>query len=60
MKNDYKSIFVGENKYTTGLIFWIASTMGFFNHMRKLDIDEKHTFLMLLVLMFIAGLVSRF
>ena len=59
MKNDFKNIFKGENKYTTGLLIWFASTMAFFAHMRKIDIDESHTFLLLVFLIVIAALLSR-
>jgi len=59
MKNDYKKIFVGENKYTTGLLFLFATMMGFFTHLRKIEFDEKEIFIIIFVICTIASQLSR-
>lgn len=60
MKNNYKQIFVGENKYTTGLLFMFATIMGFFSHMRKIDFDDKSTFVVVFIVALIASQLSKF
>lgn len=56
---EYKKLFVGENKYTTGMLFMFATLMGFFAHMRKLEFDDTHTFLIVLVVCVIASQLSK-
>lgn len=45
----YSKIFLGENRYTTGLVFMFATLIGFFTHMRKLEIDTPEMFGILMV-----------
>ena len=59
MKNEYKKIFIGENKYTTGLLFLFATMMGFFSHMRKIEFEETEIFLVILVIITIASQLSQ-
>jgi hypothetical protein len=59
MKNDFTKLFFGKHKYTTGLLFSLASMMGFFNHMRRIHFDESTIFLVLLVICVIASQISR-
>lgn len=59
MKNDYKKIFLGENKYTTGLLFTFASMMGFFSHMRKINFDDSTTYLVIIVIVIVACQLSK-
>jgi hypothetical protein len=60
MKNNYKNIFVGENKYTTGLLFMFATLMGFFSHMRKIEFDELSTFVVVFGVVMVASQLSKF
>jgi hypothetical protein len=60
MKNNYKNIFVGENKYTTGLLFMFATLMGFFSHMRKIEFDEVSTFVVVFGVVMVASQLSKF
>lgn len=59
MKNDYKKIFLGENKYTTGLLFTFASMMGFFSHMRKIQFEDSTTFAIIFVICVFASQLSK-
>lgn len=40
-------IFVGENKYTIGFIFVFGNLAGFFFNMRKLDIPDSTSIVVL-------------
>lgn len=57
---DYKKIFVGENKYTTGMLFMFATIMGFFSHMRKIEFDDMSTFMVIFIVVLIASQLSKF
>lgn len=57
--NNYKNMFVGENKYTTGLIFLFATLIGFFTHMRKLQMDHMHSFFILIAVAICSFLFSK-
>lgn len=59
MKNNIKKIFVGENKYTTGILFMFATIMGFFTHMRKIEFDDMSTFVIILVVVLISSQLSK-
>lgn len=59
MKNNIKKIFVGENKYTTGMLFMFATIMGFFTHMRKIEFDDQSTFFIILVVVLISSQLSK-
>jgi hypothetical protein len=59
MSNNYKNIFVGENKYTTGMIFIFATLAGFFTHLRKLGIENTQAFLILSVVAMSAFAFSK-
>ena len=59
MNNNYKKIFVGENKYTTGLLFMFATIMGFFSHMRKIEFDDVSTFMVVFIVALIASQLSK-
>ena len=49
----YNKLFVGEHKYTIGLIFIFANVASYFLNMRKLNIKDKESILILLVFIFI-------
>jgi len=57
-KNNFKNIFLGPNKYTVGMIFMFANLAGFFTHMRKLQLSDGYSFLILLCLSLIARLLA--
>lgn len=59
MKNNIKKIFVGENKYTTGILFMFATIMGFFSHMRKIEFDDTTTFAVILVVVMASSQLSK-
>lgn len=59
MKNNFKKIFVGENKYTTGILFMFATVMGFFTHMRKIEFDDTTTFLVILAVVLLSSQLSK-
>jgi uncharacterized membrane protein YjjP (DUF1212 family) len=59
-KNNMKNIFVGENKYTTGLIFLFATLMGFFTHLRKLNFEDRNIFCIIGLIAIFSCFVSKF
>lgn len=59
MKNNIKKIFVGENKYTTGILFMFATIMGFFSHMRKIEFDDTTTYMVILAVVLISSQLSK-
>ena len=58
MKNDYKNLMIGENKNLTGIIFLLGTLMGFFYNTRKAEIDDLHTFVLLILIICIAMFLS--
>jgi hypothetical protein len=59
MKNNVKQIFVGENKYTTGLLFMFATIMGFFSHMRRIEFDDTYTFMVIFIVAILSSQLSK-
>jgi len=59
MKNNVKQIFVGENKYTTGLLFMFATIMGFFSHMRRIEFDDTYTFMVIFTVALLSSQLSK-
>lgn len=59
MQNNIKKIFVGENKYTTGILFMFATVMGFFSHMRKIEFDDTTTYMVILAVVLISSQLSK-
>jgi hypothetical protein len=59
MKNNVKQIFVGENKYTTGLLFMFATIMGFFSHMRRIEFDDTYTFMVIFIVALLSSQLSK-
>lgn len=44
---DIKSLLLGPNKYTTGLIFLLANMMGFFAKMKESQVSDTNAFYIL-------------
>lgn len=59
MKNNVKQIFVGENKYTTGLLFMFATIMGFFSHMRRIEFEDTYTFMVIFIVALMSSQLSK-
>jgi len=59
MKNDYRDLILGENKNLTGIIFLIGTLMSFFYNTRKANIDDTHTFYLLVTIILVAMILSR-
>jgi hypothetical protein len=59
MKNDYRNLVIGENKNLTGIIFLIGTLMGFFYNTRRADIDDVHTFYLLMMIILASMILSR-
>ena len=49
-----EKIFIGDQKYTVGIIFMFANLAGFFLNMRKLKIDDSVSISILIVFTIIA------
>ena len=49
-----ENIFIGEQKYTVGIIFMFANLAGFFLNMRKLKIDDSISISILVVFTLVA------
>ena len=49
-----EKIFLGEQKYTVGIIFMFANLAGFFLNMRKLKINDRVSISILIVFTLIA------
>ena len=49
-----ETIFLGEQKYTVGIIFMFANLAGFFLNMRKLKIDDSISISILVLFTIIA------
>jgi len=49
---------IGENKNLTGIIFLLGTLMGFFYNTRKAEIDDLHTFVLLILIICIAMFLS--
>jgi hypothetical protein len=43
-----KSLLLGPNKYTTGLIFLLANLMGFFAKMKESNVSDEKSFYLLI------------
>lgn len=54
----YKDLFVGPNKYTIGLIYVLANLMGYFTHMRKQNITDTNSMMILFVIIMIAKILT--
>jgi hypothetical protein len=57
--NDYSKLVKGEHKNLTGIIFLIGTLMGFFYHTKRMEMDEKHTFYLLIVIIIVSIFLSR-
>ena len=57
MKSLYEKIFKGEHKYTVGILFIFGNLAGFFLKMRKLNVSDQETLLLLAGLIFFARLI---
>lgn len=59
MRNDYSRLVTGENKNLTGMLFLIGTLMGFFYHTKKIEMDEPHTFILLIGIITFSMFLSR-
>ena len=50
-------IFTGKHKYTVGLIFVFGNLAGYFFNMRKVNVPDQQSVLLLVILTFFARLV---
>lgn len=57
MKSLIDKIFVGEHKYTVGLVFIFGNLAGYFLNMRKIDVSDKDSILILFVMIFLSRLI---
>ena len=57
MSDILKNIFMGEHKYTVGLIFIFGNLAGFFLNMRKIKVPDNYSVAILIIFMFVARLV---
>jgi hypothetical protein len=52
-----ENIFTGENKYTTGLIMLLANLAAFFFNMRKRQIKDLESIMILVGLIYLSRLI---
>ena len=53
----FDKLFVGEHKYTVGLLFIFGNMAGYFLNMRKIKVDDMQSFQILMCIIFVARLV---
>lgn len=51
-------LFRGDDKYIAGLLITLANLMGFINHFRKANYNKYMTYLILVVLIIIATIMT--
>ena len=50
-------IFTGKHKYTVGIIFIFGNLAGYFLNMRKINVSDTHSVVLLIFITLIARLV---
>jgi len=55
---DIKKLLIGNNKYTTGLLFLLASLLGFWDKMKEMKIPKDNQFITLFTIVSISYLLS--